>query len=189
MPIGKWIGVCLTLWGVSTACHSAVQDFAHLIVVRITSGLFEASLVPAIMLLTSQYYTRQEQASRYSIWYAGLGLGQIFGGFISFAFQHVSPYAPLAPWRTMFLVVGLFTLFVGALVCLFVPETPMRARFFSEHDKVLLLEHVKTNQTGIANRKWTTEQIFEALADPQYWLMCTAILFVSHSTILPATTH
>lgn len=176
VPTGKWMGSCLLLWGISTACHAAVQNYTQLVAVRVLSGLFEASLPPAIMLISAQYYTRAEQATRYSVWYIGLGFGQIFGGLISFGFQHVSPKAPLASWRIMFLVLGLFTVVIGGLIVLLVPDTPMQARFFNDDEKVLLLEHVRSNQTGIVNRKWETKQVLEALLDPQYWLMCGAIL-------------
>ncbi|KAF2157326.1 putative MFS transporter [Myriangium duriaei CBS 260.36] len=176
IPTGKWMGACLILWGISTAAHSAVKNYVQLVAVRVLSGIFEASLPPAIMLLSAQYYTRQEQSMRYSLWYTGLGFGQIAGALISFGFQHVSPKAPLNGWRTMFLVLGLFTVAMGALICVFVPDTPMQAKFFTDEEKVVLLEHIKVNQTGITNRKWDVKQILEALLDPQYWLMCGAIL-------------
>ncbi|KAK5169976.1 hypothetical protein LTR04_005366 [Oleoguttula sp. CCFEE 6159] len=45
--------------------------------VRVFLGIFEAAIAPSLMLISSQWYTKSEQAPRFSIWYAGLGLGQI----------------------------------------------------------------------------------------------------------------
>ncbi|KAF2228086.1 major facilitator superfamily domain-containing protein [Elsinoe ampelina] len=178
-PTGKWLGLSLILWGISTACHAAVKNFVGLVVVRVLSGIFEAGLPPALMLLSAQYYTRQEQTSRFSLWFLGMGLGQILGGLISFAFQHVPPSSALAGWKVMFVVLGLITMLFGVSVCAFVPDTPMAARFFTDQEKVMILEHTKVNQVGVVNRKWRTKEIFEACLDVQFWLMFGAILLVS----------
>jgi hypothetical protein len=100
-----------------------------------------------------------------------VGLGQIFGGLISFGFQHVSADAPLSGWKTMFLVLGLITIVFGILVVLLVPDTPMTARFLSNDDKVALLEHVKVNQTGIKDTKFHPGQLLEGLLDIGCWLL------------------
>lgn len=47
---------------------------------RIFLGTFEAAIAPSLMLSSSRWYTKSDQAPRFSIWFAGLGLGQIIGG-------------------------------------------------------------------------------------------------------------
>ena len=48
----------------------------------------------------------------------------------------------------------------------------MRAKCFTEEDKTLMIERVRTNQTGIQNKTFRPEQIKEALLDPQSWCYC-----------------
>lgn len=136
------------------------------------------------MIISSQYYTKAEQPSRFSIWYTGLGVGQILGGLISFGFQHVSPTAPLSGWRIMFIVLGLFTSLIGALTAIFIPDTPMKARFLSEAEKVALLRHISSNKTGVWNKKFDPKQIIEALLDPQVWMLTLQVVLVGGSKIL-----
>ena len=133
------------------------------------------------MLVSSQWYTRSEQAIRFSYWYCGMGIGQIFGGLLSWAFQHVSPTAPLAGWRIMFLVIGLFTVLLGIAIVFAVPDTPMKAWFLTDEEKVNLLEHVKTNQTGIENHTFQPYQLKEGVLDFQLWCMFLIVMFVSQS--------
>ena len=152
LPVGKWLGCCLAGWGISTACHAALHDYAGLLAVRIFSGICEAAVPSALMLLSSQWYTRSEQATRFSYWYCGMGIGQILGGLFSWAFQHVSPTASFAGWRIMFVAIGGFTLLLGAAIIFSVPNTPMAAYFLTAEEKVNLLEHIKVNQAGIQNR-------------------------------------
>lgn len=42
---------------------------------------------------------------------------------------------------------------VGTRTVFFLPDTPMKAIFLSEAEKVWLLRHVAVNQTGIESRK------------------------------------
>lgn len=62
--------------------QAAVKNFGGLTALRILSGAFEAIADPALMLFTSMFYTRAEQPSRISCWYAFNGLGVAGGGLI-----------------------------------------------------------------------------------------------------------
>lgn len=136
------------------------------------------------MLLSSQYYTRSEQAPRFTFWYMGLGVAQILGGIISFAFQHVH-HAALDGWRIMFLMLGLITSVVGALTFFFIPDTPIKASWLTDDEKTALLQHVSHNQTGLWSSKLNLEQIWEAVMDMQLWLLViTTILVGEHASSL-----
>lgn len=175
-PVAKCLAVNLLGWGLCSACHAALHNNAGLVTLRVLSGAFEAGIPPALMLLTSQYFTADEQATRFAYWYTGMGNGQILGGLISYAFQWVPASASLAGWRIMFLVLGLVTLLVGVFVLLFVPDTPMDAKFLQNEEKVALLEHIKINQTGIDNRNFHAGQIIEGLLDPGCWCIFIILL-------------
>lgn len=82
----------------------------------------------------------------------------------------------------MFLVLGLATcvwsLFIGA----FLPDSPMSAKCFSEEDKVLMIERVRHNETGIENKEYKKNQIIEALKDPFVWC-CFMLITVANLVI------
>lgn len=146
---------------------------------RIFLGIFEATIGPSLMLISSQWYTKSEQAPRFSFWYLGLGLGQIVGGVVSFAFQHIGN-APIEGWRIMFIVLGIVSVIIGAATFIFLPDTPMKARFLSEDEKITLLKHVSVNQTGIHNSTFRGTEIKEALLDVQLWLLTLMVVLVSN---------
>ena len=133
------------------------------------------------MLISSQWYTKSEAAPRFSIWYAGLGLGQIIGGVLSYAFQQVQ-HPSFSGWRIMFVVLGLVTVTVGFVTFFLLPDTPMKAQFLTEAEKVVLLKHVAVNQTGISNKKFKPRQLLEVLLDVQLWLMTLLTILVREQT-------
>ncbi|GJD03602.1 Major facilitator superfamily transporter [Colletotrichum higginsianum IMI 349063] len=182
IPAAKWLGLNVVLWGTATACGAAAHNYQTLLVSRVFLGIFEATIGPSLMLISSQWYTKSEQAPRFSFWYLGLGLGQILGGAISYGFQHIPPHAALDGWRIMFVVLGCVTVAIGVATLLFVPDTPMKATWLSDTEKVALLRHVSVNQTGIESRKFRPRQILEALMDPQMYLMTLAVVLLSVSS-------
>jgi MFS family permease len=179
MPVAKCLAVNLLGWGLCSACHAALTNYAGLVTVRVLSGAFESGIPPALMLLSSQYFTYNEQAPRFAYWYMGMGNGQIIGALISFGFQHMSPTASISSWKTMFLVLGLVTIVVGLFVLLFVPDSPMKAKFLTSEEKVTLLEHIKVNQTGIDSRKFHPRQLLEGVLDLGCWGVFLIILLQS----------
>ncbi|KAL8708412.1 MAG: hypothetical protein Q9220_006702 [cf. Caloplaca sp. 1 TL-2023] len=181
VPVAKWLGVNVVLWGIATACTAAAHNYVTLLTARIFLGIFEAAIAPCLILISSQWYTKSEAAPRFSIWYAGLGLGQIIGGIVSYAFQQVK-HPAFSGWKIMFIVLGLVTVIIGFVTFFFLPDTPMQARFLSQPEKVMLLKHVAVNQTGIRNKHYKLSQALEVLRDMQLWLMVLLTILISISS-------
>lgn len=177
-PAAKWLGINVALWGIATACGAAATNYQTLLVSRVFLGIFEATIGPSLMLISSQWYTKSEQAPRFSFWYLGLGLGQIVGGALSYAFQHVGAQVTPSGWRIMFITLGCLTVVFGIAVILFIPDTPVKAKWLSNVEKAALFKHVSVNQTGIASRKFKPRELLEAVLDPQIWLLLVAVILV-----------
>ena len=178
MPAAKWLGANVTLWGIATACTAAATNYQSLLAARIFLGIFEAAIAPSLMLISSQWYTRSEQAPRFAFWYCGLGVGQIVGGIVSFGFQQVSGQA-LSGWKIMFVVLGFVTVIIGVATIVFLPDSPMSARFLNEAEKAAIIQHTADNKTGIVNRTFSPHHLLEILTDVQLWLMVLLTVLVS----------
>lgn len=116
-----------------------------------------------------------------------VGTGQILGGLISFAFQHMSINAELSGWRTMFLTLGLVSVLFGVFILFYIPDTPMSAKFLNNDEKVVLLEHIKVNQTGIENRHFHPSQLIEGVLD--VGCKCARFFFRCHTSRYYTLTH
>lgn len=68
VPAGKWLGINVCLWGISTAVVAATRNYAGLLTARIFLGIFEAAVGPCLMIISSQWYTKHEQPSRFGFW-------------------------------------------------------------------------------------------------------------------------
>lgn len=95
------------------------------------------------------------------------GLNQILGGLLAFCFSFIPDKSGMSSWRALFMTYGVFTVFWGAFVGWWMPDSPMRAHCFTENDKRLMVERVRRNRTGLQNRKFRKEQAWEVVKDPQ----------------------
>lgn len=183
LPTAKYLGVMVSLWGAVIAATAACKTYGALVTTRVLLGVFESAVAPSLILVTSMWYKKKEQPSRMGLWYLGTGVGTVIGSLISFGFQHYSS-PTFTSWQIMFLVIGLVTVAVGALVLLLLPDNPMSSRL-SHSEKVWAIERLRSNQTGIENVHFKWAQVRECFADPQTWLLA---LVTIASNIPNATT-
>lgn len=97
------------------------------------------------------------------------GLQNVVGGLLAFGFSFVPRSSPLKSWEAMFMTYGLLTVIWAVFVYFWMPDSPMRAKCWTEEDKQLMVERVRQNQTGLQNRSFRKEQVWDALTDPQCW--------------------
>jgi MFS family permease len=170
-PISKVLSFCIISWGIVVACHAACKTYATLMVIRTLLGLFESALAPGLIIISSMWWNKKENMKRTGIWTAASGISTIVGSLLSFAFQHVK-HARLEAWQIFFLVLGCITIVFGIVVFFALPDNPTSASFLTEEEKVIVLEHIRTNQTGTETKKFKKEQLIELLFhDKHTWPM------------------
>ncbi|KAF2432189.1 MFS transporter [Tothia fuscella] len=168
LPVAKYLSINIILWGSVLALHAVAKNFATLVVLRTLLGIFEAVCQPTFLILSSMWYKRDEQAQIVTYWYMMNGAQQIVGGLLAYCFSLIN-HGAIKSWQAIFITYGIFSVFWGVFVIWWLPDSPMKAKCFSETDKKLMVERVRSNQTGLQNRKWRKYQFVEALTDPQTW--------------------
>ncbi|KAM0498954.1 hypothetical protein ACHAP6_006522 [Verticillium nonalfalfae] len=164
LPIGKYVGVCLVLWGASLCFMALCHNFAGLATIRFLLGVFEAALLPCMMIVNSMWYRKEEQPLRTAFWYNTFA--GVFGGILSYAIGQID--GSLATWKYIFIIYGAVTVLAGGLVFFALPDSPSKAWFFNETEKKLALVRLAENQTGIDSHKtFSAKQILETLRDPK----------------------
>ncbi|KAJ0342841.1 hypothetical protein COL922a_000665 [Colletotrichum nupharicola] len=166
VPIGKYISACLILWGAAICLMAACHNFAGLATIRVLLGIFEAALLPCMLVLNSTWYRREEQPLRTALWhntFAG-----VFGGILSYAIGNIK--GSLSTWKYIFIIYGSVTIFTGFIIFFALPDSPAKAWFFTEEEKKAVIIRLAENQTGVDNhKKFDRKQIIEALKDPKCW--------------------
>ncbi|BGP48685.1 hypothetical protein JCM10450v2_004561 [Rhodotorula kratochvilovae] len=174
LPLAKWTSANVVLWGIVIACTAACKDFKSLMVVRFFLGLLEACVSPAFALITSQWYLKREQGARTGFWFSCNSVANFLGAFLSWGFakHDAAGDFALAGWKVMFLFLGGVTITMGIVLMIFLPDSPLSARFLSEQERLLAVERIRSNNTGIGAKAHKWYQVREAFLDPLTWLYC-----------------
>ncbi|KAK1231924.1 hypothetical protein PQX77_004943 [Marasmius sp. AFHP31] len=167
-PTAKYLSINIFLWGVLLMAQAASRNFTELAVLRVLSGAFEAIADPAFMLITTMFYTREEQPSRISMWYAANGVGVAGGGLLGYAIGHIK--GDLPSWKYEFLIIGALCSAWGIIMYIILPDSPPAARQFTRKERLIAVARLRGNQTGVDNKKFKWDQFKEALGDLKSWL-------------------
>ncbi|WP_245468057.1 MULTISPECIES: MFS transporter [unclassified Mesorhizobium] len=103
----------IALWSVATIACGVAGDFWSFFAARVAVGLGEAALVPAASALIFDSFSSRRRGIALGIFSLGATFGTgvaMFVGGVVLAFASLEPIAligPLAPWRQMFVLVGM----------------------------------------------------------------------------------
>jgi MFS transporter, ACS family, allantoate permease len=79
------------------------------------------------------------------------------------------------PYQWMFLFFGLFTVVFGISLWWLLPDSPVTAGWLTERERIIAIERLKSNRTGVKNVHHKKAQIKEALTDPKVWMLVFAV--------------
>uniref|UniRef100_A0A060T3Y8 ARAD1C00176p n=1 Tax=Blastobotrys adeninivorans TaxID=409370 RepID=A0A060T3Y8_BLAAD len=164
-PLSKTLSFAVVSWGVVICCHGACNSSATFLLCRVLLGFLEAFMDPAYMILTSQWYKRSEQYKRSAVWLGFQGFGTMLGSGIAYGFYKHQDSFSMAPWRLLYVIAGVITIFFGLISFVHVPDIPVKAWFLTEKEKVYVVERVRENRTGFGNQKFKLRQFKEAMCD------------------------
>ncbi|KAF9055105.1 MFS general substrate transporter [Hymenopellis radicata] len=185
LPIAKYLSFNIMAWGAVLACTAACNNFAGLVVVRTLWACSSVSVNPPLSFCTcprvsTMWYTRDEQALVIGSFYSMNGFQQCVGGLIAYGIAQIH-HAKLKNWQILFTLLGCVTFVWGLFVGYWLPDSPMRAKCWSQEDRILIAERVRKNETGIQNKEFKMHQAVEAFKDLTVW----AIVLISFTNALP----
>ncbi|KAG5742947.1 hypothetical protein H9Q70_014337 [Fusarium xylarioides] len=179
-PIAKVLAASILLWAVVLGCHAAGENFAALCSLRVLLGAFEATISPGFTLITGLWYKPSEHARRHSLWFVGNAVGSLIGSLIAYACTFITG-GPLAPWRWLFIVLGIVTAGWAVVLYIWLPDTPATARFLNPAQRVWARQRPQVAQRSFKTNKWSNAQLLEAILDPKTWFQFFIITTVSLS--------
>ncbi|TFK64965.1 MFS general substrate transporter [Pluteus cervinus] len=168
LPIAKYLFFHVLMWGVVVAAMSAATGFKGLLAARFFLGIFEATVAPAFITITQMWWRRREQTMRLSMWMAMNGGTGVVGSLLSWGLGHI--HGSLKPYQTIFLFIGLLTIVCSPVVLLVLPDSPSKAKFLSQEEKIIAIERLRANNQGTESKVWKWEQVNELLLDPKTYL-------------------
>ncbi len=83
----------------------------------------------------------------------------LFCGLLTVAFSFVILYTPQASTSDVLLTI----------VSVFLPDSPVEAKFLNENEKLIAIERLRMNQMGVMSRTWKWDHLKESILDVKTW--------------------
>ncbi|EEU41532.1 uncharacterized protein NECHADRAFT_54014 [Fusarium vanettenii 77-13-4] len=162
----RFLPITMFLWGIATWSQMFLKNAAGLYAARFFVGALEGGYIPGFALYISKYYTNNELALRYSIFWASNSFAGALGGPLSIGLLSLRGRGGLQGWQWLFLIgkftksPGVLTCFLGVLAYLYFPHSAAKPKsffgrsfnIFTEREASILVTRVIRNDPTKALR-------------------------------------
>ncbi|KAG9499505.1 hypothetical protein J7337_007961 [Fusarium musae] len=152
LPIGKFTSCMVTLWGLTLTFMAAAHTFHSLLFARFWLDVLEEEGAAAKNVVLVCY-----EWIYWCFWE--------FGDVVACA--------------TIFVAFGIITVCFSTVLFSYMPDSPAEAKFLDKHDKLIAIERLRMNQTGVMSRQWRWDHFWETIRDLKTWLWFSLIFSIS----------
>ncbi|EIE77551.1 hypothetical protein RO3G_02255 [Rhizopus delemar RA 99-880] len=181
VPIGKYIGTLVILWGTVLLCTAFGKNFSQVAGMRFLLGFFEAGIYPSLTLLISTFYRRSEQIVRLGTFWMCNGLALFVGGLVGYGIGHMTNTGHLKAWQwyTLMIILGSVTIGMGIISFFFLIDSPKSSALGLNAEQELLVEERTKDNATVRTTEIKKEQIWEAIKEVRFWCFCFACLLIN----------
>lgn len=192
----RWIPMQITLWSLVAICQCKLNGKVSFYITRILLGLLEGGFIPDIVLWLSYFYTSKELPIRLSFFWSALTLTQISASLLAFAILRLGGTLGWAGWRWLFLLEGLYSLFIGLAAFFKMPASPVETKtwfrkkgWFTDREEKIVVNRVLRDDPSkgdMHNRQpITLKLLWQSLIDYDLWplYLIGLIAYIPNSTV------
>ncbi|KAI8067688.1 major facilitator superfamily domain-containing protein [Gilbertella persicaria] len=174
LPIGRYLGSVLIVWGVVMGLTAVCHTFPQLLGLRFLLGFFEGVTYPCIYITMNTLYRRSEQSRCWGFLGISTGMGTVFGVVIAYGLAHMDHVAGFRAWRWGYIVFGIATVLIGILTFFCLIDHPHHPLLKVTKAEEQVIEDRARDNNVVRNTTIKREQILEALKEPRLWLIFIA---------------
>ncbi len=162
-----WIARIMISWGVLSACMMFVTTPTMFYVVRFLLGVAEAGFFPGIILYLTYWYPAHRRARVTALFMTAVAISGVIGGPLSgWILRDFGGLNGWAGWQWMFLIEGLPSIAIGAMVLFFLDDRIAHAKWLSADEKALLERNIAADNVDKVDAP-----IVAVLTQGRVWLM------------------
>ena len=143
-----WIARIMATWGLASAATMFATGPYTLCVFRALVGAAEAGLLPGMMYYLGQWFPQAHRARANALFLASMPTALLIGAPISGVILQTDGWLGLRGWQWLFLLEGIPSLAMGAVVYLLFPNVPADASWLNDEEKTALQRRLQSEQAG-----------------------------------------
>ncbi|MFC0430492.1 MFS transporter [Kutzneria buriramensis] len=144
-----WMARIMVVWGIVAAACAAIQGEVSFYVLRFLLGVAEAGFFPGMILYLSYWFPAARRATVTGLFMIAVPLSTAIGAPLGGLLLGLDGTFGLAGWRWLFLVEGLPSIVLGALLLWLLPDRPADARWLSADERAWITDTVAAEEAAV----------------------------------------
>jgi ACS family tartrate transporter-like MFS transporter len=173
----RWIASLMMVWGVISSAMVLVSGPRSFYALRFLLGAAEAGFFPGVIFYLRNWFPMRARARTVARFMTAAPLSGVLGGPVSGALLELHGTAGLAGWQWMFLMEGIPAVLLGAVVLVYLVDSPERAAWLSGEEREWLLETLGRERKEVVASAGT----FSALKMGRIWML--ALVYFGLNTV------
>ncbi|GIZ48044.1 hypothetical protein CKM354_001111900 [Cercospora kikuchii] len=170
-------------WSSVTICMVAMKSAWSFMLCRFLVGFTEGPFLPAVSLMTSSWYTKQESSLRMAIWHAGNIISNVFSGLIAAGvLTNMDGIAGLHAWQWFILIEGIVSIAVAVTGFWGIPNWPgSTGTYYFTPEESAMAEYRAAVSAGGRTEDDEGDYwggVVQACKDPFTWMFAALHLFL-----------
>ena len=147
----RWIARIMVTWGVVAAAMALVTGERSFYGIRFLLGLAEAGFFPGVILYLTFWFPREHRARIVGLFMVAIPVSTFLGSPISgLILDTMDGLLGLHGWQWLFVMEAAPALLLGAVVLVWLPDTPGQARWLPADERAWLLARLAEEQAASA---------------------------------------
>ena len=155
-----WLSRIMLTWSAVTLLLAFTQSTQMFYILRFLLGVAEAGIYPAQLYYVTLWFPQSERPRAIGILTLGSAFGNGLSALLCGSLLDLGGLAGMAGWQWIFLVTGTLPIFATILVLRYLPDNPLKARFFSDEEKARVAKLLEESAAPGAGTGHAWEAIF-----------------------------
>ncbi len=168
---------------------AAIDDFHHLVVLRIFVGVFESGFAPGILLIISSWYKKTEQSKRFAVYISAAVLSGAFGGLLAGAITGgLEGVHGIRGWKWLFIVEGVATIGWAIISAFILLDFPANTKRLTDRERQIAIARLQTQKVTVraadSVKLGKRQSFIAAVADWRTWNLVVGYMVIVGSSTL-----
>lgn len=176
-----FITASLALWALFLGMHPLVKTGKQMIALRFLLGMTESQIVPSTTVLHQSFFPPQKSSWVQLLWWASGSFANVLLTMVAYKLINDDNagvlVGGLSSWKWLHIICVVLTVAVCLMLVLFLPNTPVDAKWLSTEDKIHTITMIRETHAGITNSTFKWAQVRECFMDVKSWLFITHMFF------------
>ncbi|KAM4063769.1 major facilitator superfamily protein [Hirsutella rhossiliensis] len=171
----------LLLWALLLGLHPLARTSGHMVALRFLLGMTESQIVPSTAVLHQAFFPPKKSPWVQLLWWAAGSFANVLLTMVAYRLiqddAHAGLVGGLRSWKWLHIICAILTLVVAIVLIVFLPNSPVDAKWLSTEDKVHTIALTREAHTGISNSTFKWSQVKECFLDLKSWLFIVHMFF------------